>query len=164
MLTRTSYEQLIYSLPTRYSAIQISTLVIVPPGLDTAQLTGLLAFGNDIVLCVHELLDFQQGLIESYRYEVTRSLVPFSISPLPDTAEYCSITYMHKEKLYWYDSWPHPNNPELAATHPHHKHIYPNIKHNRIPAPDLRFDAPNLPFLIKEIEADLLMRSHDSML
>ena len=156
MLIRSSYEQLIYSLPARYSSIQISTLVLVPPGLDAAQLTGLLAFGQDIVLCVYELLDFQQGLIEAYRYEVTRSLVPFTISPLPDSLTYCNISYTGKEKLYWYDSWPHPNHPELAATHPHHKHVHPDIKHNRIPAPSLRFDTPNLPFLIKEIEQELL--------
>ncbi len=38
------------------------------------------------------------------------------------------------------------------STHPHHKHIPPDIKHNRIPAPNLSFDAPNLPFLIQEVE------------
>jgi hypothetical protein len=38
------------------------------------------------------------------------------------------------------------------STHPHHKHIPPNIKHNRIPAPGLSFDQPNLPLLIAEIE------------
>jgi hypothetical protein len=37
-------------------------------------------------------------------------------------------------------------------THPHHKHIPPNIKHHRIPAPDVSFTRPNLPFLIEEIE------------
>ena len=28
----------------------------------------------------------------------------------------------------------------------------PDIKHHRIPAPELAFDAPNLPFLIREVE------------
>jgi hypothetical protein len=37
----------------------------------------------------------------------------------------------------------------------HHKHIPPNIKRNRIPAPDLSFESPNLPFLIGEIEGFL---------
>jgi hypothetical protein len=32
----------------------------------------------------------------------------------------------------------------------------PDLKHNRIPAPDLSFTQPNLPFLIAEIERDLL--------
>ncbi|MEN8215749.1 MAG: hypothetical protein ABFS56_05115 [Pseudomonadota bacterium] len=35
----------------------------------------------------------------------------------------------------------------LASTHPHHKHIPPDIKHNRIPAPILSFTHPNLPEL-----------------
>jgi len=57
-----------------------------------------------------------------------------------------------KEKMYWYDSQPHPDNPELASTHPHHKHIHPDIKHNRILAPNMSFIHPNLPALIQEIE------------
>lgn len=56
------------------------------------------------------------------------------------------------EKLYWYDDFPHPNDPTLASTHPHHKHVTPNIKRNRIPAPDISFDKPNLPQIIHEIE------------
>ena len=58
--------------------------------------------------------------------------------------------------LYWYDSQPHPNVPELQINHPHHKHIPPDIKHNRVPAPNLSFSRPNLPFLIEEIEHTLL--------
>ncbi len=60
------------------------------------------------------------------------------------------------DKLYWYDSQPHPNDPSLASTHPHHKHIPPDIKHHRIPAPGLSFTQPNLTFLIHEIENTLL--------
>jgi hypothetical protein len=156
MLIRTDYELLIYTLPVRYPVIRLSTLVLAPPGLDTARLTGLLAFGEDCVLCVYELLNFQQGVIESYRYEITRCHPPFTESPLPEAPVYCDIGYAGKEKLYWYDSWPHPNDPTLASTHPHHKHIPPDIKHHRIPAPGLSFDRPNLPFLVGEIERDLL--------
>ena len=50
----------------------------------------------------------------------------------------------------------YPHIPELAATHPHHKHVPPDIKHNRIPAPGLSFTQPNLPFLIQEIEESYL--------
>jgi hypothetical protein len=156
MLIRTEYEQFIYALPIQFPSIHLSTLVIVPPQMSAAELSGLIALGNDIVLCVNELLDFAQGLIITYRYEVTRSHVPFSDRPLPEADRYCRTHYSNKEKLYWYDSWPHPNNPELASTHPHHKHIHPDIKHHRIPAPGLRFDEPNLPFLISEIERNLL--------
>jgi hypothetical protein len=41
-------------------------------------------------------------------------------------------------------------------THSHHKHVPPDVKHNRIPAPGLSFSHPNLPFLIEEIERELL--------
>ena len=66
------------------------------------------------------------------------------------------------EKLFWYDSQPHPDDPTLQSTHPHHKHVPPDpsvpaakrvgIKHNRIPAPAMDFTRPNLPALIREIE------------
>jgi hypothetical protein len=161
MLVRTNYEQFIYSLPMQFPSIRLSMLVLVPPRLTIGELTGLIAFGDDIVLCVYELLDFEQGLILAYRYEVTRCIVPFTSRPLPEADTYCRVHYPNKEKLYWYDSWPHPNHPSLASTHPHHKHIHPDIKHHRIPAPDLRFDGPNLPFLIEEIERELLQLPAD---
>jgi hypothetical protein len=40
----------------------------------------------------------------------------------------------------------------VVNTHPHHKHLLPDIKHHRIPAPDMSFTQPNLPALIREIE------------
>jgi len=66
--------------------------------------------------------------------------------------------------LYWYDPQPHPEDLILAETHPHHKHVEPDIKRNRIPAPGLSFTRPNLPFIIEEIERELLAdnESHDS--
>ncbi len=60
--------------------------------------------------------------------------------------------WRNADKLFWYDSQPHPNNPELASTHPHHKHIPPNIKRNRVPAPKMSFTPLNLVALIEEIE------------
>jgi len=83
-------------------------------------------------LVVYERLTWDAGplVIEGYGYEVWRG----------------------SEKLYWYDSQPHPMDPTLASTDPHHKHIPPDIKHHRVPAPGLNFTSPNLPFLIREIE------------
>jgi len=49
-------------------------------------------------------LDFDAGIIISYGYEVYRSEV----------------------RLYWYDDFPHPEDPTLASTMPHHKHIPPD--------------------------------------
>jgi len=81
-------------------------------------------------LRIREEIDFAEGLIASYGYEV----------------------YLGNERLYWYDDFPHPNDPTLAETYPHHKHVPPNIKRNRIPAPMIRFDRPNLIVLLEEIE------------
>jgi len=114
--------------------IQRSTLVLVPHGATIAELTGIIFFVQDMNLAVWEDLDFADEVIHGYSYTVNKG----------------------NERLYWYDPQPHPNNPELASTHPHHKHVPPNIKHNRIPAPGLNFTTPNLPFLIREIEQRFL--------
>jgi len=74
--------------------------------------------------------EVDQILIEAYGYEL----------------------WHNAEKISWYDSQPHPNDVSLASSHPHHKHIPPNIKHNRIPAPQMSFEHPNLPELIQEVE------------
>ena len=64
--------------------------------------------------------------------------------------------YEDNELKYFYDPQTHPENYKLAPTFPHHKHVPPNIKRNRQPAPDISFNKPNLPFLIQEIIDDLL--------
>lgn len=81
------------------------------------------------------------------------------INPLRTHEDYQLLVYRYgyevwkgSEKLWWYDSQPHPEDPLLQSTHPHHKHVPPNIKHNRVPAPGMRFDRPNLPFLVGEVE------------
>lgn len=153
MLRRHEYEELVYGLTIRFPEIRLSTLVVAPSAYAIARVTGMVALGEDIVLCVYELVDFRQGCILSYRYEVTRAVPPFVEKALPSTDEYCAVHFAGKEKLYWYDSQPHPDEPSLQSTHPHHKHVPPDIKHNRIPAPGLSFTMPNLPFLIEEIQA-----------
>lgn len=146
------YQSFIYALPERYPAIQRSTLVYVASGSQFGYVEGILFFKPDITLCVLEQLNFELEIIASYGYEVARSLVDTGSTEFPGVNRYCQASYPHKQKLYWYDSFPHPHIPELASTHPHHKHVPPNIKHNRIPAPDISFNRPNLPFLIQEIE------------
>lgn len=110
--------------------VQRSTLAVWSTSPYTGIAEGEVLFPEGLKLRVLEELDFDAGLITGYSYEV----------------------YRHDEKLYWYDDYSHPNDPTLAATHPHHKHVPPDIKHHRIPAPDLRHDRPNLPFLIAEVE------------
>jgi hypothetical protein len=45
------------------------------------------------------------------------------------------------------------SNPltSLASTFPHHQHLPPDIRHHRVPAPELSFSAPNLPFLLRTL-------------
>ena len=130
------YERFVYTLPQQFPGIVRSTLVVAQRGRLFAELTGEIAFGSGHRLVVYERLSWDTGplTIEGYGYEV----------------------WQGSDKLYWYDSQPHPNDPTLAGTAPHHKHVPPDIKSHRVPAADLRFSAPNLAFLIQEIETHLL--------
>lgn len=112
------------------ATVKRSTVVVWSEGPYTGTAEGEILFSNGIRLRMREELDFDAGLITAYGYEV----------------------YRGSERLYWYDDFPHPDDPNLAATHPHHKHIPPDIKHHRIPAPEMSFMQPNLPVLIREIE------------
>ena len=129
-----TYAEFIYSLQERYSIVQRSTLVLATIGPTLAKLEGQVTFEGDVVLDVWELVDFEAGRILHYSYEI----------------------YQAGEKTVWYDPFEHPHIPELASTYPHHKHVPPDIKHNRIPAPGISFEEPNLLFLIQEIERGVL--------
>lgn len=125
------YEQFVYSLQARFSSIETSTLVVKRTSAGSAQVVGTSYFNREMKLRIFETIDFVERCIEDYSYEI----------------------YQGDEKLCWYDCWPHPDDPTLAATFPHHKHIPPDIKHHRVPAPHLSFEHPNLPVLIQEAEA-----------
>jgi hypothetical protein len=116
----------------RHPSVKASSLVVVRRGKLVARLQGELIFEQGYRLTISERLSQEMDgvLIETYGYELWHGA----------------------EKISWYDSQPHPNDASLASTHPHHKHVPPNIKRNRIPAPQMRFDRPNLPELIAEIE------------
>jgi hypothetical protein len=126
------YEELVYRLPQQFLSIVSSTLVVVRRGARMVTVSGEIMFREGSRLVIKERLTFDAGplVLIRYGYEVWRGA----------------------EKLYWYDSQPHPNDPTLAAIDPHHRHIPPDIKHHRVPAPQLSFTEPNLPFLIQEIE------------
>jgi hypothetical protein len=127
------YEEFVYTLKQRFVSIKRSTLVVIRRGKRVAVLKGELSFAQGFRITVQERLSFDMGTIEIefYGYEL----------------------WHNAEKIAWYDAQPHPNDPALVSTHPHHKHISPDIKHNRIPAPTMSFARPNLPVLIDEIEA-----------
>ena len=126
------YEDYIYTLAQQFPAIRRSTLVLIRRGKRVAILQGELSFANGYRITIQERLSFDADSveIETYGYEL----------------------WHNAEKVAWYDSQPHPNEASLASTHPHHKHIPPDIKHHRIPAPNMSFTQPNLPALIEEIE------------
>jgi len=126
------YELFVYNLRDTFPAILSSTLRIIRTGPDSGRVVGILTFANDLRLDVAELVDFDAG-----RFEIL---------------QYGYVVWQSDERLYWYDSQPHPHDPTLAVTDPHHKHTPPDIKHHRIPAPELSCTEPNLPFLIQEIE------------
>ncbi len=111
--------------------IERSTVVVWSTSPYTGVAEGEVFFSGEFRLRMREELDFDAGLITSYGYEV----------------------YRGQERLYWYDDFPHPDDPALASTYPHHKHIPPDIKRHRIPAPEMSFTRPNLPVIIREIEA-----------
>lgn len=112
-------------------SVQHSTVAIWSDSPYTGTAEGEVHFVGGIRLRLRQELDFNAQLISAYGYEV----------------------YRDEQRLFWYDDYPHPNDPTLATTHPHHKHIPPEIRHHRVPAPNMSFIRPNLPVLIEEIES-----------
>ncbi len=124
-----AYTQFIAQLIDRPDVVR-STLIVWSTSPYTGVAEGEILFTKDIRLRIREEIDFDAKLITAYGYEV----------------------YQGPERLYWYDDFPHPNDPQLAQTLPHHKHVQPDIKHHRIPASEMSFTRPNLPELLREIE------------
>ena len=92
---------------------------------------GEVFFLHGFRLRIREEVDFADNMITAYGYEV----------------------YHGEERLYWYDDFPHPNDPTLASSFPHHKHVPPDIKRHRLPAPEISYTTCNLLRLIQDIEA-----------
>lgn len=130
--TPEDYELFLYTIAEIFPSMLRSTLTFVRKGSSLAKVTGELFFDDEVRIVVREriLYDRLPAVIDWYGYEV----------------------WQREEKLFWYDSQPHPNDSSLKSTHPHHKHIYPDIKHNRIPAPDMSFNQPNLSQIVEEVE------------
>ncbi|MBI3799600.1 MAG: hypothetical protein HY268_21850 [Deltaproteobacteria bacterium] len=110
--------------------VQRSTVAVWSASPYTGIAEGEVLFLRGFRLRLREELDFNACLITSYGYEV----------------------YEGDERLYWYDDFPHPHDPVLAVTFPHHKHVPPDIRRNRVPAPEMSFTSPNLLRLTQEIE------------
>ena len=140
--TSEDYELFLYTLTEKFPSVRHSTITFVRRGASLARVAGALFFDHEIRLVVRERILYHRlpAIIDWYGYEV----------------------WQGDEKLYWYDSQPHPDDPDLQSTHPHHKHIPPDIKHHRIPAPEMNFSRPNLSMLIWEIEAFIERRKVES--
>ena len=128
--SRADYETLLYTLTERYPGVSVSTVRLYTNSATTALVRGSVHFHSGLELRLFEYLDLTDGEIFDYSYTVLRG----------------------EEKVRWYDPQPHPEDPELASTFPHHRHEPPDIKHNRKPAPGVTFSAPNLPTLIADCD------------
>ena len=71
-----------------------STVVVWSDSPYTGIAEGEVFFTRGIRLRLREELDFEAGLIAAYGYEV----------------------YRGEERLFWYDDFPHPDEPTLAPT------------------------------------------------
>jgi hypothetical protein len=129
-----SYSASVYTLADRHVLVSNASLARVPIGATLAKLEGRIECQGGICIDVWELIDFTSTRIRSYSYEVYRS----------------------GEKICWYDSWEHPELPELASTFPHHRHIPPNLRDHRVPAPGISFESPNLDTVLQDIRRDWL--------
>ncbi len=117
-----------YGLVSQYVEVRSSTLRLYSTSALTAVVEGELFLQNGLKLRILEILDFKAGQIQNYSYAI----------------------YRGEEKIRWYDPQPHPENPDLAATFPHHLHEPPDIKHNRKPAKGISFTSPNFATLITD--------------
>jgi len=122
------YSNSLYSLQEQYSEIIASRIRFFAVGKDIFMASGVIELASDVRLIFRESLDFSIHKILKYVYEV----------------------FQGNQLICYYDSQPHLDNPALASTFPHHKHVPPDIKHNRQPAPHISFDRANLPVLIQE--------------
>jgi len=127
-----NYSRFVYALRERHSFVTGSTLALAPIGATLAKLEGRIDCQSGIHLEVWELVDFATRSIRAYSYEV----------------------YREGEKVCWYDPWEHPEIPALAATFPHHKHMPPNLREHRVPAPGIGFAAPNLDVVLEDVRRD----------
>ncbi len=125
----TDYSRFVAELLDRPD-IEHSTVAVWSESPYTGVAEGDIFFANGLRLRMGEELDYDAVRITAYGYEI----------------------YRGEERLYWYDDFPHPDDQTLTSTFTHHKHIPPDIKRNRIPAPEISFTRPNLPVLLREIE------------
>ena len=100
LTTIAGYESFVYGLCEAFPPVLSSTLRIIRTGPASGRLVGILTFPDGLRLDVAELVDFDAGRLEILQYGY--------------------VVWRGDERLYWYDSQAHPDDPTLASTHPHH--------------------------------------------
>jgi len=85
------YSRLVAQLFDR-ATVKRSTVVVWSESPYTGIAEGEVFFSNGVRLRMREELDFDAGMITAYGYEV----------------------YRGSERLYWYDDFPHPNDPSFS--------------------------------------------------
>jgi hypothetical protein len=103
----TEYSQCLYHLLENRPTVESHTLTVYTTSRTVGITRGHIVFCSGYILRVFEQIDFVTHRILKYMYE---------------------LRYQN-ERIWWYDPMPHPNTPELQSTHPHHKHVAPDIKH-----------------------------------
>ena len=127
-----SYSDFIYTLSERHPFVTASTLTLAPIGATLAKLEGRIECRGGVRVEVFELVDFAVIRIRAYSYEV----------------------YRGGEKVGWYDAWEHPEIPSLSSTFPHHKHMLPNLRDNRVPAPGISFTSANVDVVLEDVRRE----------
>lgn len=127
-LSRSEYAHHLYLLLPQHPQVSRSTLRLFTNSATTAIVRGEVEMRNGLAIRVFEFIDFSDESILEYSYAI----------------------YRGEDKIRWYDAQPHPENPALQATFPHHFHTAPDIKHNRQPAQGISFKEPNLPTVIDD--------------
>ncbi|NIR52457.1 hypothetical protein GWN42_15605 [candidate division KSB1 bacterium] len=114
----------LYTIGEPFMSVRHATLTFIRKGASLARVAGEVSFDKGIRLVVGERILYDR---------------------LPAVIDcYGYEVWQKGRKLFWYDSQPRPNEPKLQSTHPHHKHV---------PLSEMSFTRPDLPHLIKEIEA-----------
>lgn len=132
LYSQQEYEHFLYTITDNFPSVHYSTIISHKKGSTLGVIKGDLYFEHGFKISAREVILYnpRPATIQRYGYEIWHS----------------------ENKICWYDSQPHPDNQSLSSSFPHHKHVSPNIKHNRIPAPQISFVKPNLPVLIREVE------------
>lgn len=126
--SRPTYEHFLYALEQTYAEISSSSVHFYTISRKAGQVRGSIWFHSGLELRVFELIDLVDGEVLDYSYTV----------------------FYQGDRVRWYDPQPHPEDPDLTATFPHHRHEPPDIKHNRRPAPGISFQTSNLATLIRD--------------